>query len=215
VSSGTLPFRLYAVTDRNRLGGRPLEDALAVLCAHGVKGVQVREKDLDEPGLEALAARCRAVFDRYAVAWLLNGPVAVALRTGAGGVHLTELGDLAAARTMLGAGRLLAKSAHGVEAARAAAVGGADFVVVGPVFATASKAPFGPPLGLGVLAEACAAAAPCPVFAIGGVTPERARACRDAGAHGVAAIGPLMSASTADAAVDGILERYADALGGL
>ena len=93
-----------------------------------------------------------------------------------------------------------------------------DFVVVGPVFETPSKAPFGRELGIEVLGAACAAVAPVPVFAIGGVTPDRVRACLAAGAAGVAVQGPLMRAASARApegAARDLVARYADALGGL
>jgi len=215
LSKDSLPFRLYGVTDRSRLGGRPLAEALEVLGAQGLRGVQLREKDLDEGALEALAAACRPVLDRWRVVWLVNGPAALAERAGAPGVHVTASGDVAAVRSLLGPNRLVGQSAHGVEDVRAAARGGADFVVVGPVFATPSKAACGEPLGLEVLRAACAAADPVPVFAIGGVTPERARACRSAGAAGVAAQGPLMQAAAGAAAARDVLARYADALGGL
>ena len=207
----SISFRLYAVTDRGQLGGHALADALAVLCGRGLRGVQLREKDLDETALEELALECRTVFSRYEVAWLVNGPAALAKRVGATGVHLTASGDAVAARAAVGPDALVGQSAHGAAEAASAARDGADFVVVGPVFATASKAPFGPPLGLAALAAACATAAPVPVFAIGAVTPDRVRACREAGAYGVAVQSALMRA----AAPERVLAQYGDALGSL
>ncbi|MEK7475246.1 MAG: thiamine phosphate synthase [Candidatus Coatesbacteria bacterium] len=218
MSTDRIPFRLYAITDRLQLGNRPLAEALEMLGRAGLKGVEVREKDLDEAALGELATACGTVMDRYRIAWLVNGPPAVALAAGATGVHVPAPGDAAAARAAVGLERLVAQSAHGVAEARSAARAGADFVVVGPIFETPSKALFGPPLGTGVLAAACAAAAPVPVFAIGGVTPERSRACLEAGAAGVAVLGPLMRAA-AGTSPEGmareVLARYADALGAL
>jgi thiamine-phosphate diphosphorylase len=119
---------------------------------------------------------------------LVSSRVDLALATGAAGVHLPE-NDLpvAAARALLGDGRLLGRSVHSVEAARQAAQEGADYLLFGPVFATASH-PGRPARGLAALAEV-AAAVPVPVLAIGGVNAERARACQEAGAAGFAAIG--------------------------
>ena len=119
---------------------------------------------------------------------LVSSRVDLALATGAAGVHLPE-DDLpvAAARTLLGEQRLLGRSVHSVEAARRDAQEGADYLVFGPVFPTTSH-PGRPALGLAALAEV-AAAVPVPVLAIGGIDAETARACREAGAAGFAAIG--------------------------
>jgi len=213
-----MEFRLYAVTDRGLLAGRPLAEALAELASLGVRGVQLREKDLGAEALSLLAAECRAALEGSGVKWLVNGDAGVAARAGASGVHLPATGSPAAAWSAAPSGFLVGQSAHGEAEAGAAARAGADFVVVGPVFATPSKAAFGPPLGPAVLAAAVAAAAPVPVLAIGGVTPERAKECREAGAAGVAALAPVMRAVRAGAPAGeaaGLLARYAEALGGL
>jgi thiamine-phosphate pyrophosphorylase len=83
-----------------------------------------------------------------------------------------------------------------LEAARAAERGGANYIFFGPVFATPSKAAFGPPQGVKRLREVCAAVE-IPVLAIGGINLENARACIDAGAAGVAAIRLFQDASDA------------------
>jgi thiamine-phosphate pyrophosphorylase len=112
----------------------------------------------------------------------------LALAAGAAGVHLPER-DLAvaAARRLVGPGRLVGRSTHSVAAAREAEEQGADYVVFGPVFESASH-PGQRPAGLAALRTVAAAVA-IPVLAIGGVDAERAAACREAGAAGFAAIG--------------------------
>jgi thiamine-phosphate pyrophosphorylase len=101
-------------------------------------------------------------------------------------VNLPE-SDIAveAARSLLGE-RLVGRSIHSLDAALRAQGEGADFVIFGPVWASASH-PESPPVGIGALAEV-AHALEIPVLAIGGVTEERIAECHDAGAAGYAAI---------------------------
>ena len=82
---------------------------------------------------------------------------------------------------------LVGASCHSLEGTTRAASDGADYVFFGQVFATPSKLAFGEPQGLARLRMVCRATA-IPVFAIGGITKENARACIDAGASGLAAI---------------------------
>jgi len=186
-------FRLLGISDRRLVpAGHGLDDWLAVLCWHGLRGVQLREKDLDDEALYRLAMTCRPVFERHHLQWFVNGAIEVAARAEATGVHLRADQDPAAARARVKPGMLLGQSVHSVAAARTAAAAGVDYLVFGPVFDPASKPAAGPALGLETLRAACAAVR-VPVFAVGGMTPERAEACRIAGAHGAAAIGALMA----------------------
>jgi thiamine-phosphate pyrophosphorylase len=170
----------------------------------------LREKDLDPDALYNLAVKCRPVFDRHRVQWLVNGFVAVAKKAGAGGVHLSADRDPAGARAELGPDALVGKSVHGRDEAVAAEQAGADYLLFGPVFETPSKVKYGLPQGLDRLKEVCAAVR-VPVFAVGGVTPERAGECVKSGARGVAAVSALMTAEKPEV----ILARYEYGLGKL
>ena len=193
-------FRLYLVTDRTRTGGRPLPEVVEAAVRGGVDAVQLREKDLPAGALFELARELRRRCTRHGVRLLINDRIDVALAVGADGVHLPvdsfAAGD---ARALVGPGRLIGVSTHSLEQAQRASAAGADFVVFGPVFATPSKRPFGPPLGLEALARA-AGAVSVPVFAIGGVTAERADAVYRHGAHGIAAIAAVLEATDPTAA---------------
>ena len=90
-------------------------------------------------------------------------------------------------------GALIGVSAHSARDAAAALRAGADYVTVSPVFPTASKPGYGPALGLDGLAR-MVMAAPGPVLALGGVTPDNAALCRAAGAGGIAVMGEVMRA---------------------
>jgi thiamine-phosphate diphosphorylase len=162
-------------------------DAAAGLAAatRGATVLQLRDPGGTIRHLEAEASR---LVGASPLPVLVNSRVDVALACGAAGVHLPEDDlPLAAARALLGDRRLLGRSVHSAEAARRAAQEGADYLLFGPVFPTASH-PGRPATGLAALREV-AAAVETPVLAIGGVDAERARACQEAGAAGFAAIG--------------------------
>lgn len=173
----------------------------------GVDAVQIREKDLSARALLDLARRgaaCCAPPLGHAEGLphagfaggakiLVNDRLDVALAAGAAGVHLggesISVRDVVAFRA---SGRapadfLIGRSCHSLEEASRAENDGADYIFFGPVFATPSKARFGPPQGTAALAAVCRAVR-IPVVAIGGITLENARQCLAAGAAGVAAI---------------------------
>src|SRR5207302_77408 len=137
----------------------------------------------------------------------------VARAAEADGVHLGQ-DDLpvAAARRVLGAGRRIGVSTHDLEQARAAEAAGADYIAVGPVYATTTKPDALAPRGL-ALVSAVRAAVRCPLVAIGGITPETAAAVRAAGADAVAMIGALVRAPDPEAAVRDAPGRRAAARG--
>ncbi|MGH7903519.1 MAG: thiamine phosphate synthase [Candidatus Dormibacteraceae bacterium] len=134
----------------------------------------------------ALEREAGRLVSGSAVPVLVSARADVAAAVGAAGVNLPE-GDIpvADARRLLGPGRLVGRSVHSEEAARQAAAQGADWVIFGPVFETASHPDR--PAGLEALATV-ARAVRVPVIAIGGLDMERARRCLEAGAAGYAAI---------------------------
>ncbi len=94
-------------------------------------------------------------------------------------------------------------SAHSLGDVRAATAAGLSYVTLSPIFPTASKPSYGPAIGLDGLREA--AEIGLPVVALGGVTPENAGACREAGAAGVAVMGGIMRARDPAAVTRGLL----------
>ncbi len=187
--------RVLAISDRRTLAV-DLDDWLRQAADDGVPAFQLREKDLDDAALLQRARRARALLGP-AVTLVVNGRLDVALAAGADGVHLPAAGLpadlLRAAAARRGARILVGRSTHRLEEVAAAAAEGVDYVTFGPVWATPSKAPYGPPAGVEALARA--AAVGVPVLALGGVTAERVPEVAAAGAHGVAAIGALRRAA--------------------
>jgi thiamine-phosphate pyrophosphorylase len=172
---------------------------IGAAAAAGVDWIQIREKDLSGRDCawftrEALRRFARAqASDAVAVRIMVNDRVDVALSERSAGVHLgensfplPEAKRLASARAQA-RDFLIGVSCHSVEAAKVAASRGADYLFFGPVFATPSKAAYGAPQGLELLAEVCSAVS-IPVLAIGGITVANVGACLAAGASGIAAI---------------------------
>src|SRR6185436_6072105 len=165
------------VTDRRRLsGGRAaLADARRCLVAQarhavaaGIHLIQLRERDLEAADLAAVARDLLAVTRGSGTRLVVNDRLDVALACGADGIHLR--GDsipVAAARRLAPEGFLIGRSVHGVDDADRAA--GADYLIAGTVFPTASKPASQPLLGLEGL-RTIVSAAQVPVLAIGGIT---------------------------------------------
>ena len=197
------------VTDRRRLAAAGAAPAALRACLvaqarcaadAGVDLLQVRERDLDAGALAALVTDLLAATHGTATRIVVNDRIDVALACGAAGVHLR--GDslpIAAARRLAPPGFLIGRSVH--DAAEALAAVGADYLIAGTVFASASKAADAPLLGIEGL-RAIVRAAAVPVLAIGGIDEARIAEVAAAGAAGLAAIG-LFIASHPDAEVGG------------
>ncbi len=184
----------YAITDRTMFPGdeharrAALIAQAARLAQKGVDYLQLREKDLGEADLAALArAMHAAIHDAGGkTQLLLNGPPTLAQWAGADGVHLSSTTFSQNLQSLRGL--IVSASCHTLADVKRACEF-ADLVLFGPVF---EKRVDGEVVvdGLGVdaLHEACVVAGELPVFALGGVDKSNAQACVDAGAAGVAGI---------------------------
>jgi thiamine-phosphate pyrophosphorylase len=170
-----------------------------------VPAIQLRERDLMTNELLRLTRELQSITAPHAVPLIMNDRIDLVLALNLEGVHLRANSlPVPVARRLVGANRLVGISAHSVEEVRQANQDGADYVVFGPIFDTLRKRPFGAPLGLEVLADACGESN-VPVFAIGGVTSARVPEVRRAGAHGVAVIGAVLARDDVAAATGELL----------
>ncbi len=185
---------LALITDRGVCGGTErLEWAVEAAVAGGVQLVQLREKELAGGPLFALAERLRRVTQGKALLFV-NERVDVALACEADGVHLGEeaLSVAQARRAARGRPLLMGRSVHHAAGALEAAEAGADLLLVGPVYDTASH-PGMAPAGVGLVAEV-AQSVQVPVVGVGGITPDNAEEVMAAGAAGVAVIRGILAA---------------------
>jgi thiamine-phosphate pyrophosphorylase len=202
------PF-LYPIVDVAALGERAVGSAVAALAAGGAKVVQFRAKGLSDRRFLDLAAEALAAARAGGAALIVNDRPDVALILGADGVHLGQDDlDPRAVRTLLPPEALLGVSTHNLEQLERAAGAPVDYLAIGPVFPTRSKAAPDPVVGLEMVRKARALVTGS-LVAIGGITEENARSVVDAGADGVAVISALLS--QADLAAAG--RRFAAALG--
>lgn len=197
------------------------EVALEAALQGGARLIQLREKDLLGQELETLARRAQELCRRYEANLIINNSPQVARTVGAVGVHFSEnkiaqweseapadpgieipggnACGQAASWTRRDSAPLIGFSAHSLDAVRNAEKASADYLVFGSIFKTPSHSDE-TPQGLAML-RSVTAATTLPVYAIGGITPERAALCRAAGAHGVAVIGAVWLAPDIASAV--------------
>lgn len=186
-------MRLYAVTDRAWVGRQTLPEQVEAALKGGATCVQLREKELDGAAFLEEARTLAALCRRYGVPLIINDNVEVALAAGADGVHVGQ-DDLTVeqVRRLAGDRLIVGVSAHSVEQALAAQAGGADYLGVGAVFATATKSD-AHVLPRETLAEICRAV-DIPVVAIGGIGEDNLLQLAGTGVDGAALVSAIFSA---------------------
>jgi thiamine-phosphate pyrophosphorylase len=160
----------------------------------GVRLVQYRSKDEEDAIRLREARRLRDLCAAHGALFLINDRVDLALAVDADGVHLGQQDlPVAVARRLLGPGRLIGRSTHGIAQLREAVRDGCDYVGAGPVHATPTK-PGREPVGLDYVRAACAES-PVPVFAIGGIDADNLAGVLAAGGQRVAVVRAITAAA--------------------
>lgn len=200
-------FRLYLITDRHQTGGRPLAEVVRRALEGGVRAVQLREKDLSGAALYRLARELRRLTSDFEARLIINDRPDIALAAGADGVHIGASSlPVAAVRRLLGEGKTIGYSAHGIDEALSAQAEGADFVTFGPLYHTPSKASYGEPCGVRKLADA-AFALRIPVIALGGISLATVAEALSAGVRGIAVISAILAAADPRVAAASLLKK--------
>ena len=203
---------LYAIVDPLDTGRSPVALAGAIL-AGGARLLQLRLKDASSRTLYETALALRAVTRATGALLVINDRPDVAAAVDADGVHLGQDDvPVSVARTILGPTRWIGVSTHDVAEAEAAIAAGANYLGVGPIFTTTSKAAALPARGLDLL-RTVRGLTDRPLVGIGGITPDTAAATRAAGADSVAMIAAITRAADPAATVQDIIRRLSAAAG--
>jgi len=185
--------RLYVILDAGMLT-EPARDTAKRLIAAGVQLLQYRDK---KAGVREQFSESRAIADvarEAGCSFFVNDRPEVAYLSGASGVHVGQE-DLSPeqARAIIGPDRWVGVSTHNLKQFEQATVTSADYIAVGPIFPTSSKANPDPVVGTELLRRVRALTRK-PIVAIGGVTLDRAPEVLAAGADSVAVISDILQA---------------------
>jgi len=181
---------LWLVLDRCAAAPRSLPEVTELAIAGGVDAVLCRLKDAPPEEVYALSREVREVCGQHDTPFVMSHYPQLALDLGADAVQIgVQDPPIAEVRQVIGDRLALGYSTHGVGEARRCFAAGADYVFLGPIFATPEKLKYGPPLGLETVAAA--AELPGPVVFIGGISTANCLDVLRAGGRRIAAISAL------------------------
>ena len=185
--------RIYPITDA-QLTGLSHAEQVKRLASGGATFVQLREKQMSGAEFYSSATAALAVAREFGIKLIINDRVDLAMTIGADGVHLGQ-DDLppVEARKLLGSEKIIGYSTHNLLQVEEALNLPIDYLAIGPVFSTSTKANADPIVGLEVVREVRKVIGSLPIVAIGGINEANAAMVLAAGADSVAVISALLS----------------------
>lgn len=195
---------IYALTDSRLSLGRPLAVVVGALLEAGISLVQYREKKLPAGRMLEECRLLRKLTRKAGATFIVNDHVDIAIMVEADGVHLGQ-DDLPVqeVRKLLGQDRIIGVSTHSPEQAVAALKAGADYIGVGPIYATQTKEDVVAPVGLGYL-DWVVANIELPFVAIGGIKEHNIGEVARHGARCCALVSELVGATEIGAKVGAV-----------
>lgn len=193
--------RIYAILDLGYVSEQNAADTTHYLLEGGADLVQLRAKGCEEAIIRRVAETLIPLCREASVPFILNDFPALAAELGADGVHIgQDDGPLADARALMGEGKLIGRSTHSLDQARAALAEGFDYIGFGPLFPTPTKAGR-PAIGLqDIAAMEREVGSKIPAFCIGGIKECNLVEVLDAGARRVVIVSELLTAPDVQAA---------------
>lgn len=196
---------LYAVTDRAWVGNMSLYEQVEAALKNGATCIQLREKELGEEAFLSEAIEMAELCKRYAVPFIINDNVEIAIRCGADGVHVGQEDMLASdVRLRVGEHMMIGVSVHTVEEAVAAVENGADYLGLGSVFSTSTKLDVDQ-MSYETLKAICGSVS-VPTVAIGGISKENILKLSGSGVDGAAVVSAIFGAKDPGAATAELLQ---------
>jgi len=190
----TVDTTLYLVTNSDELSTPDFLEIIAKACAGGVTLVQLREKELSGREYFDLAVQVKTVTDRFDVPLIIDDRVDIAMASDAAGVHLGAADlPVAAARQVMGPGKIVGATAKTVQQARLAETDGADYLGVGSIYPTTTKVitKLTPVTTLSEIARNVK----IPAVAIGGLNTGNLDILCGSGATGIAVVTAIMKSA--------------------
>lgn len=196
-------YSLYLCTDRALMSSATLAQNVRSAIEGGVSVVQLREKDCSSRTFYDLALSVKAVTDAYHVPLIINDRVDIALAVGADGVHIGQSDlPLTAVRALVGDRMLIGVSASNVQQAVQAERQGADYLGVGAMFATQTKAD-ATAVSIDEL-KRIRQAVQLPIVAIGGINQQTLPRLYGTGIDGVAVVSAIVAQADVRAAASAL-----------
>ena len=202
---------LYAITDRYWLNGNKLTDVVENVLKNGATFLQLREKEFSHEEMVQEAKEIKEIAARYRVPFVINDDIYAAKEIDADGVHIGQSDmEYQKARQILGPDKIIGISAATLEEAVAAEKAGADYIGVGAVFPTDTKAdPI--PVTLEELKQITDAVS-IPVVAIGGINADNLTKLAGTGIDGISVISAIFGQPDPGIATKELLARTKEIL---
>lgn len=200
-----MEFKLYVITDERYHPGRNMLDVIEEALRGGADVVQLRDKHASKREIYQKAVELRELTARYGKLFIVNDHPDIVLAVDADGVHLGQ-DDLpiAAARRIMG-DRIIGISTHSLEQAKRAEAEGADYIGVGPVFATQTKEGAAPVTV--ELVRQVAETIQIPYVAIGGIKLHNVDQVLEAGARRICAVSEIVGSEDVKGTCEAFLRR--------
>ena len=199
---------IYPITDRQISGLSHLEQAKRFVRG-GSRFIQLREKDLGSHEFYDAAAKTVEFASTSGTTIIINDRVDIAIAAGAAGVHLGQ-DDMPPekVRALLGDKAVIGYSTHTIEQAKSAAVLPVDYIAIGPIFHTNTKADADAVVGLDGIRRVRDVIGELPLVAIGGININEIASVLEAGADSVAMIGAILGNGDIDLQIKSLIARF-------